>query len=598
LEKNAQKLCLPKFVTEPQPDVYLSGSYVCLDFETSSLDSGSALEGRNSIVLACWRLGNEHPGAKLGPRDHHCFGSEFEQGRLVSDIQSAKFVVAHNLKFEYQWLARCGIDLRTIFGFCTQIGQYVLNGNVKRPLSLESVATSYGYGGKESVVSALIGSGVCPSEIPANLLIEYCQRDVDLCEKIFLEQRGRLSAGGLLPVTYSRNLVTPCLAEIESRGMTPDPERVLPEYAKAAVEFSQATDQLHKLAGGINPRSAKQMREMLYGTLKFEPPTNYSGKPVLTGAGALPTAKGIISELKAVTPEQKEFKKAALEVAKLKKPFDNLKKMQATLGRGETNVFAQFHQTRTATHRLSSSGRKGGFQFQNFERAFKKLFKASRGDRLIVEADAPQLEFRVATDLTKDKDALRDLTTEGFDVHALTAQVLGVTRQNAKAHTFKPLYGGRSGTNKEKAYYKAFRDKYPTMYAEQTAWTHEVLKTGQLVTPWGLKFYWPGTKISRDGYVDNTTSIFNYPIQSFASAEIICLTLVLVWHAIKDMPVEIINTIHDSIIAEVAPKCVDEYTRILYACFTEEVKNVIERLYGYRIRVPLGVEIKSGTHWG
>src|SRR5207302_5590559 len=178
-------------------------------------------------------------------------------------------------------------------------------------------------------------------------------------------------------------------------------------------------------------------------------------------------------------------------------------------------VYASINQTVTDTHRLSSSGRRGGFQFHNFDRAFKPLFRARGAGSVMVEADAPQLEFRAAAFLGNDEVAKRDII-EGADIHAFTASILKTSRQNAKPHTFKPLYGGMSGTAAEKRYYAAFRAKYKGVYEEQTRWTWEVLNKKQLRIASGLIFYWPDTEISRSGYISNTSSIFNYPVQSFA----------------------------------------------------------------------------------
>ena len=47
-----------------------------------------------------------------------------------------------------------------------------------------------------------------------------------------------------------------------------------------------------------------------------------------------------------------------------------------------------------------------------------------------------------------------------IDVHQYTADIIGVSRQDAKAHTFKPLYGGTTGTEEEKNYYRKFAEKY------------------------------------------------------------------------------------------------------------------------------------------
>ena len=52
--------------------------------------------------------------------------------------------------------------------------------------------------------------------------------------------------------------------------------------------------------------------------------------------------------------------------------------------------------------------------------------------------------------LAKDKQVYDDVE-KGTDVHSYTASIIGCSRQDAKAHTFKPLYGGVSGTRSQQA---------------------------------------------------------------------------------------------------------------------------------------------------
>lgn len=595
---------LPGFVLHPDPDIYLTNDYLILDLETTNHEYGSALNQNNQLLLACWRLGDGHSfRRRREAADYSCWGDEFHQGSLLEHLEAARFVVAHFTKFELQWLKRCGAELRSILPYCTQIGEYVIAGNRKRALSLNATAARRSLGAKESAVERLIHEyGVNPADIPPELLQPYCEQDVALTERIFLEQRKELKENGLLPVAYCRNLATPVLADIEEYGMALDAPRVLKEHAVRIAAFNEAMGEFEAFTGGINPRSPPQMREYLYKILAFEEVKDRRGNPIRTKGGkkGVPqprTDKKVLPLLKATTPKQKEFQKLAITVANMKVPVQNLEKMKDVLDAGGNIVHAVFNQTVTATHRLSSSGRNGGFQFHNFDRDFKRLFKARREGWVVVEADAPQLEFRGATELAGDPVAMKDIL-DGADIHAFTASILGVSRQDAKAHTFKPLYGGQSGTPKEIRYYEAFRKKYAAIYRMQTGWTHEALRTGKHVTPWGLVFYYPDTKMTQSGYITNTPSIFNYPVQSFATADIIPLTLVLLWHKIKDMPAMLVNTIHDSVILEVDPICLDRIVETLLECFTEDIYAVIERLYGRRISVPLGVGIKAGTNWG
>ena len=578
------------------PEVYLSENYIVVDFETTNIERGLGLVRQNSLLLACWHKSVHRPGLHVGElvRKSH-WGSEFEQQELLSDIEASEFIVCHNTKFELGWLARCGVDLRKVLPYCTMIGEKIIYGNIKVGLSLESTAGRRQMGGKDATAHTLIQAGVCPSQIPASLLESYCAQDVSLTERIFLEQRRELQALELLPVFLCRNLVTPVLADIEAHGMGLDAGRVASTYEDYKERYTALEAEFARLTGGINLKSPKQMREFLYAKLKFPPVLDYRGNEVLTDTGEKATSKDVLAKLEATTPEQVEFKEVVVALAKLKTPMQNLEKMLKKSTEGE-RMYAGFNQTVTQTDRLSSSARRGGMQFQNFDRAFKPLFRAQPG-YVLVESDASQLEFRVAADLSSDERAGKAIL-DGEDVHQLTADILGIGRQSAKAFTFRPLYGGNSGTAREKRYFKAFRERYAGIFKAQTDWTYQVAKTKQLRIASGLIFYWPDTEIKERGYITNTTSIFNFPIQSFATADIVPLILRDVWERMEGIDGRILNTIHDSIIAEISLKDLDKYKAILVESFTSNIYTILYKLYGYEFKVPLGVGIKCAEFWG
>lgn len=597
------------YLMQINPDIYLSDNYVVVDLETTNVEKGTALNVDNHLLLACWSSGIGHSNGGFWK---HTWGDEYQQQELEHDIRSAEFVVAHGAKFELGWFRRCGFDLRKILTYDTLLGEFVLAGNRPVVLSLDATARRRGLAQKDSTVSLMIKSGVCPSQIPQRMLKDYCDQDVALTEAIFLEQRQELKELGLLPVTWCRNIVTPVLADIEPHGMGLDAERVSETFDEYKVRWDELNAEFTRLTGGINPKSPKQMREFLYGPpappadlaaeelllfrpgLAFAEVTDYKGESIKTDTGEKSTSKDILTELVAVTDEQKAFKKVAVALAMLKTPMQNLTKMKAKADKGD-RMYGVFNQAVAKTHRLSSSARLGGMQLQNPEREFKKCFVARPGYR-IIQADASQLEFRVAADVARDANA-EALIRSGGDVHALAATTLNVSRDNAKAKTFRPLYGGSSGTPKEKKYYKAFREAYPEIFKEQTKWTLEVAKDKKLRIPSGLIFYWPDTTIKQSGYVTNTTSIFNAPIQSF-SWDIMSVVLRDVWEQLDGIDANIINTQHDSIILEVSDKSIDHVETILVQSFLTNVYSIIYSLFSYEFKVPFGVGIKYGEHWG
>jgi DNA polymerase I-like protein with 3'-5' exonuclease and polymerase domains len=525
-------------------------------------------------------------------------GSEFEQEHLKQAIGQADFIVAHNAKFELQWLRRAGTSLRSVLPYCTQLGEYVRAGNRRNPLGLNATAARYGLGGKKQLVNSLIKGGVSPEEIPTSLLADYCAEDVWLTEQIFLKQRELMQEEGLLPVFYCRNIFTPVLADMEFEGLQLDRQRVDEEHRRIFGQFADAKRELDKLSGGINPNSSKQLREFLYDKLRFRPPTDARGNPLKTPGGEYAVGKAVIGLLQAENAEQREFLRAYRRVSPLKKRLQIIESMKQCCEEDNGQVFASFNQSVTQTHRLSSSGRKWGFQFQNFPRNYKPLFCARSDGRVLVEGDAPQLEFRVAAELGDDYRAIRAVC-EGVDVHALTSRVMGLGRTEAKPYTFKPLYGGNSGGTKERAYYEAFRREYESIYNTQRGWVYKVLADKSLRIASGLVFYWPDTRMQASGYVVNTPSIFNYPVQSFATADIVPIAVTALWHRIGgNSEVKLVNTVHDSVIADIPESMLQYYRGELIKAFTEDVYTIVEKLYAKQLKVPLGVGIKYARHWG
>jgi DNA polymerase I-like protein with 3'-5' exonuclease and polymerase domains len=326
-----------------------------------------------------------------------------------------------------------------------------------------------------------------------------------------------------------------------------------------------------------------------------------------------------LDKLKATTDDQKEFLKLRKELGKVSAALSkSLEFFKGVCDERGGTFRAEFNQTSTATHRLSSSGTPLKFeqfddyktaQFQNLARVFKPLFSSRYTGWDMAEIDGAQLEFRVAAELGgPDAQALSDLES-GHDVHVFTAsQLLNLSvsevskkqRQAAKSETFKPLYGGSKGTKAQERYYAAFRKRYPGINAAQSGWLEEVLETKRLVTPWGMRYYWPYAKRSgRDGWVNCTSAVYNYPVQALATAEIIPIAVVYFWHRMLPWAgsISLVNTVHDSVIVENNPAYRDVVRELAIQCFTKDVYKYLEKVYGMDFTVPLGVACTFGTHW-
>ena len=186
-----------------------------------------------------------------------------------------------------------------------------------------------------------------------------------------------------------------------------------------------------------------------------------------------------------------------------------------------------------------------------------------------------------------------------IDVHQYTADIIGVSRQDAKAHTFKPLYGGVTGTEDEKRYYSKFLEKYKDIKTWHEKLQSEAIRFKRIKLPTGREYSFPYAERTPWGGSTYGTQIKNYPVQGFATADIVPLACINIYNLMKKQKVKslLINTVHDSIIADVHP---GDETYIMSNIFNEGTSNVIQSLKSYYdidFNVPLDTELKIGYNW-
>ena len=259
-------------------------------------------------------------------------------------------------------------------------------------------------------------------------------------------------------------------------------------------------------------------------------------------------------------------------------------------------------QHRTSTGRFSGADP----NMQNMPRGgtfpVKKVFVSRWEGGKILEADFAQLEFRTAAYLSQDKVAINEIKT-GFDVHAYTANVITksgqpTTRQDAKAHTFAPLYGatGFGRTKAEAKYYQDFTKKYKGDASWHSRLAKEALEKRSITTPSGREFSFPDVQRRMNGSVSNFTQIKNYPVQSFATADIVPLVLTHIEDRLKLLQSCIVNTVHDSIVIDVHP---DEINKVIFILksINEDMNSIINQQFRIDFNVPLLLEAKIGDNW-
>ena len=120
---------------------------------------------------------------------------------------------------------------------------------------------------------------------------------------------------------------------------------------------------------------------------------------------------------------------------------------------------------------------------------------------------------------------------------------------------------------------------------------HQQLPSGREYSfPYAQRQAWGGSSYS--------TQIKNYPVQGFATADIVPIACINAYKMMTDKNVKslLVNTVHDSIVVDAHPDEIKLMTDIL----DKATRNVIDSLYNFykiEFNVPLDTELKIGYNW-
>ena len=264
-------------------------------------------------------------------------------------------------------------------------------------------------------------------------------------------------------------------------------------------------------------------------------------------------------------------------------------------------LHTNFNQCVTSTGRLSST--KPNLQNQPRLDTFptRRVFTTRFDGGLLLNADFSQLEFRVAAFLAQDQQAMQDIV-DHIDVHTQTADKITengepTTRQDAKKSTFRPLYGGTSGTDAQKAYFEFFFERYSGIFNWHKEICESVVAKKYYRTPSGRVYAFPNCTRNDWGGVKFATQIKNYPVQGFATGDILPVTMVRLHQLMKQQKVKskLILTVHDSIVADCHPEEVDLMIRIFKKAFADTIP-LIKIRFGVDFNVPLEYDLDIGKN--
>ena len=501
-----------------------------------------------------------------------------------------------NLKYDVSVLAQAGVVARGL-AFDTMIASHLVRPEERRH-GLDAIA-SHTLGYTMLTYEEVAGKDGDFAAVPIDVATRYAAEDAEIVERLIPHLQPKLEAGGVADLFRDVELpLIPVLGRMERHGILVDANTLAQQGEDLRRELRLIEADLEEIAGGpFNPNSPKQVAEVLFERI---------GLPVVERTKTGPsTSARVLAELAVLHPLPGKLM-AHRELRKLLTTYiDQLPKaINPKTGR----IHTSFHQTATATGRLSSSDP----NLQNIPTRtetggrIRHAFIAPSGTRLI-GADYSQIELRLLAHFSEDETLIEAFRT-GADLHRLTAShVFGVSegrvtdrqRDEAKRVNFGILYGiSPYGLSRElgithgeaKAYIERFFGAYPRAKAYLDEMVETATEKGYAETILGRRRPLPnlGSRNVQRRSFDRRNAV-NTPIQGSA-ADLIKLAMIRIdeWIEAERPPVKMLLQVHDELIFEVAEDAVDETLAA--------IRGMMESVMS--LRLPLSVKTAVGEHWG
>ncbi len=497
--------------------------------------------------------------------------------KLLAD--PAAPVVGHGLQGAWAVLRRHGVSLEGIT-LDTEVAAYLVSPG-RRAYPEEDLSRERGLAPE-------------PSSTPAERVAGRARAALELAARLEAE----LSEAGLLGLYREiENPLIPVLAEMEARGVKVDAEalgRLSREYDHRLRNLER---ELFDLAGEeFNPQSPQQLAGILFEKLKLP-----VGKKTATGYS---TDAAVLEELALDHP----LPRVVLEhrsLSKLKNSFIDV--LPSLVDPSTGRIHARFHQTVTATGRLSSSRP----NLQNIPvrgeegRRIREAFVAEEGF-VLLSADYSQVELRILAHLSADP-ALLEVFRAGRDVHSETAsRIFGVPpaevdermRREAKTVNFGILYGmspfglaRQLGISRAAArgMIEAYFRQFPSVREYLRGLVERAKDLGYAQTLFGRRRPIPElASRNRAQREFGERMAVNTPIQG-AAADLIKRAMVGARRSLRERRLEahLILQVHDELVFEAADSDAEEARRRVVEAMGEAAQ----------LAVPLAVEAGIGINW-
>ncbi len=505
--------------------------------------------------------------------------------------------VLHNAKFDAKMLLHhAGIELGRLFD--TRLAsQLVAAGDMAKRHGLADVVERYLRERVEKTSQLSDWSGQLSSE-----QLDYAARDAEVLLPLRQALIEKLKELGLVRVAKLEFECVIPTAAMELAGMPFDVERwqtLVEAWEQRRAHLEEALRR--ELAQGVTQAN-------LFGQVEIN--VN-SPQQVLTSLRQLGLPVEGTSEIDLLAYRDHPAVRLLLE-------YRSVQKLLSTFGRGflehrhpvTGRLHGDFHQIGTPTGRYSCS--EPNIQQVPNVPEIRACFRAPIGRRLIV-ADYSQIELRILAEFSQDPKML-EAFLNGLDLHRMTAswmfkvppeEVTKEQRAIAKTINFGLMYGMgavslatriaevRDGVGIPLVEAEALIASYFEIYRKVAEWLRAASDTAvslrQSRSQSGRLWRFQFDPTDREQVAAIQRLGKNFPIQG-TGADILKRAMRLVYEALRPYDAQIVNSIHDEIVVEVAEEQAEEVAHLVRERMIAAGREFIKT-------VPIEVDVAISDAW-
>lgn len=357
---------------------------------------------------------------------------------------TGKFVIFHNAKFDLHMLRRMGVEVKGNIRDIS-IQERVLNNDFMslRDYSLENIAKRYGFSKSKAVDEYIKKHDLyairktkytnesykvpCFDKVPQEIMEQYAKNDAAITLGIYQRQMGKADKDDLTIFRNEGSLLKATF-EMEWHGIKIDYTYTLNALADEVFKLNKAKKKFFEVVG-VQYENKKSVLVPIFEAAGDTIPVTEKGNPQLRDEDLE----------KFTSPAAKIVQEIRYHEKRISTYYTSYLDLVDDFGFIHPNI--QQHGTKTGRFSYANPNLQNIPKDEPVENDYtiRGCFVPQPGN-IFLSIDYSQQEYRMMLDYADEKRVIREVM-EGKDVHQVMADMVGISRKNAKTLNFAVLYG-------------------------------------------------------------------------------------------------------------------------------------------------------------